>query len=91
MAESSVIFKFQIGLIIRNEEFHRSSQEMLFFEKVPQPNCNRRLMEQLTPMSYYYLIKSLLDRCDCVEEATQFLLEPPMPEPFKLAWQTKKE
>lgn len=48
------------------------------------------LTKLLTPMTYYYLIQSLLGRCAWLESAAQSISQPDVPTPFKLAWRTQK-
>ena len=45
----------------------------------------------LTPMTYYYVIQSLLSRASWNQEAAKFFLEPAIAKPFKLFWQTITE
>ena len=49
------------------------------------------LMKRLTPMSYFYIIQSLLSRCAWVDSAVEFISQPTVSAPFKLAWRTQQE
>ena len=49
------------------------------------------LMKRSTPMTYYYIVQSLLERYAWVDSAAQLISQPVVSAPFQLAWRTQQQ
>lgn len=66
-------------------------RKQCFLRKEDEPNRQAlSLMKRLTPMTYYYVVQSLLSRCAWVDSAVQFISQPTISAPFQLAWRTQQ-
>ena len=48
------------------------------------------LMKRSTPMTYYYIVQSLLSRCAWMDSAVRLISQPTISAPFQLAWKTQQ-
>lgn len=65
-------------------------RQMCFIETTFLAGKTGPLTSACTPMTYYYIVHSLANRCGWNEDTFRFLLKPTIPVPFQLTWQTQE-
>ena len=53
-----------------------------------KPKC---MLVNYTPVTFYYVIQSLVNRCVLVQDTVKSLLQTPVPPSLQLAWQTQQD